>query len=183
MNTKLSAALRAAVLILVSTQVFADTGQGPVAYWMLDGDASDASGNRHPGNLIGNVQPTQDRNGDQGKGLYFDRLGSYIQVPLFPTYDLNVNPNTGFTVAQWVKADPFQFFYDGHYDFIDKTHTGPPALPTFTGYTIQGAPWSTAVFGFGTSCGWQGTGINGDFPLDNEWHHVAGVIAPPNLMG
>ncbi|UOE50612.1 LamG domain-containing protein [Mucilaginibacter sp. SMC90] len=83
-----------------------------VAYWKFDGDANDASGNGHNGQLKtgwigssaataadGGTLPvlTTDRYGAAGKAFTFNN-GAYIEVP----YNSALRPNS-FTISVWIK--------------------------------------------------------------------------------
>lgn len=83
-----------------------------MAYWKFDGDANDASGHGHNGQLKtgwvgtspktatdGGTLPTltTDRYGAAGKAYAFDKA-AYVEIP----YDATLRP-TSFTISAWVK--------------------------------------------------------------------------------
>src|SRR5215471_8581430 len=76
--------------------------QGLVAYYPLDGNALDASGNNIDG-TISNVTPTIDRNGIPGKAFYFNGTDSYIQLPFSPLYDFAVTAE--FSISAWIQPN------------------------------------------------------------------------------
>ena len=69
-----------------------------VAWWPLDIDGTDASGNGFDGTIEGSVTPAEGANATTGGSLTFDG-GSRIDVP----FDQNLNPND-FTVTMWANA-------------------------------------------------------------------------------
>jgi hypothetical protein len=69
---------------------------GLVAYYPLDGDANDATGNGHDGIVVG---AEYDPQGVHGGGFYFNGA-SHIRIPDHP----DLNPDA-FTVVLWVKTD------------------------------------------------------------------------------
>ncbi len=81
-----------------------------VAYWKMDGDGTDASGNSHDGTLKPGLvsrfpdagdPPTAatDRYGDAGKALHFAH-GANIEVP----FSADLNPDQ-MTISVWLNAD------------------------------------------------------------------------------
>ncbi|MDG1148817.1 MAG: choice-of-anchor D domain-containing protein [Akkermansiaceae bacterium] len=88
---------------LVPTAVVALSAQVPfgdilVAWWPLDIDGTDASGNGFDGTIEGSVTSAEGANATTGGSLTFDG-GSRIDVP----FDQNLNPSD-FTVTMWANA-------------------------------------------------------------------------------
>ncbi|HAE19710.1 MAG TPA: hypothetical protein DCG41_10875 [Verrucomicrobiales bacterium] len=69
-----------------------------VAWWPLDIDGTDASGNGFDGTIEGSLTSAEGANATTGGSLTFDG-GSRIDVP----FDQNLNPND-FTVTMWANA-------------------------------------------------------------------------------
>jgi len=78
----------------------AELREGLVAYWPLDGDAKDASGNGNDGVLHGAIS-APDRNGKAGGALRFDGA-STAEIP--DSLSLRTVTNA-FTVAAWVQVE------------------------------------------------------------------------------
>ena len=73
-----------------------------MAYWPMDGNANDVSGNNHNGTIYGGVTPTEDHKGRPNKAYLFDGVyGSYI--------DLGAWENGGdMTFTFWARWDEFR---------------------------------------------------------------------------
>ena len=79
-----------------------------IAFWKFDGDAKDASGNKHDGTLtkghafFGAGMPTltKDRYGVADKAYHFAKGGN-IEVP----YATSLNPQKEMTISLWMKMD------------------------------------------------------------------------------
>ncbi len=69
-----------------------------VAWWPLDGDTSDASGNGHDGTLVGAPAASAGVNNFTAGALDFDGAGTRIDVP----YSSELNPDD-FTVTLWAR--------------------------------------------------------------------------------
>ena len=69
-----------------------------VAWWPLDADGTDASGNGFDGTIVGSLAPAEGANAATGGSLTFDG-GSRIDVP----FDQDLNPDN-FTITMWANA-------------------------------------------------------------------------------
>jgi len=69
-----------------------------VAWWPLDADGTDASGNGFDGTIVGSLAPAAGANAATGGSLTFDG-GSRIDVP----FDQELNPDN-FTITMWANA-------------------------------------------------------------------------------
>jgi hypothetical protein len=97
------------------TATLYSTDQGLVAYYSLNGNANDASGNGHNGTVYGNTTFVA---GKLGNAAYFDGSGDFIQIN--PNYNADLT-NHPVTFASWVKVTQFPSF-GGNVDapFIDN---------------------------------------------------------------
>lgn len=90
-----------------------------LAYWAMDGDWSDSTGNGYDGTPAGNPTFTAGMAGQAGS---FDRAGDYINI------GDPVKSVTPFSIALWVKANPFPETADpldeNRYVFSNGGHTG-----------------------------------------------------------
>ena len=78
--------------------------QGLVAYYPLDGNANDMSGNNNNGTIIGGVTPTTDQFGNPNKAMQFNGVDGYIEVPNSTSLQ---SPSSASTLAAWLYIDGF----------------------------------------------------------------------------
>src|SRR5580698_6713918 len=88
----------ATILWLGQARAFAGMSDGLIAYYPLNGDGTDASGNGHNGTVAG-ATPTANRFGQDGKALLFDGVNSFIKVHDAPALRL---ADTDFTISAWI---------------------------------------------------------------------------------
>jgi len=74
---------------------------GLVAYYSLNGNANDLSGNGNDGTIFG-ATLTTDRIGNPNSAYYFNGIDNYIDI------GTGVKPNFPLTVGLWVNADTIQ---------------------------------------------------------------------------
>jgi len=151
----------------------ADAPTGLIAYYPLDGDGTDASGNGHNGMVVGAV-PTENRYGQSGKALLFDGTNSYVSVP--DAVDLRLAASD-FTISTWL----FENQRDPHFadSIISKRGPAGPGL----GRPGDGRGWILSVRGsrdpgttgrvvYQVSGGSDPSALsNGALSL-NQWHHL-----------
>ena len=89
---------------LVGSVALGDITSDLVGYWPLDGDASDASGNGLDGEILGNVVPAEDRQGNPDAAMLFPGARSaYIELGDPPELQI-----TGaMTLAAWIRIDSY----------------------------------------------------------------------------
>jgi len=80
------------------------TQEGLMAYYPLDGDAQDHSGNGNHG-VVSGATPTADRAGVENGALHFDGIDDFVEVANSDT--VNVHGETSLTLAAWIKPDSF----------------------------------------------------------------------------
>jgi hypothetical protein len=79
-----------------------------IAFWKFDGDAKDASGNKHDGTLMkgharwgaGTPTLTKDRYGVADKAYHFSKGGN-VEIP----FATSLNPQKELTISLWMKMD------------------------------------------------------------------------------
>jgi hypothetical protein len=133
-----------------------------VAYYPLDGDATDLSGNGHDGTVIGEATTTSDRFGTRDAAYAFDGDNDYIVIDTTPRLATDT-----ISIAAWVKMDDTanllteeqQQWYVVSYG--DRGH--------FLAVDVSGAAVLGVHFGWG-DCHFRGTGATVD---DGLWHHLA----------
>ena len=89
-------------------------GSGPIAQWMFDGDAMDATGNGHDANALGEVEYV-------GGAADMDGIDDAFQVPDKP----DLNPSDAITIAAWWNAVDFRGA--GNNGLVDKGFTSHEA--------------------------------------------------------
>ena len=126
---------------------------GLVAWYQLDGNGTDSSGNNHHGTVYG-ASGTQDRFGHANSAMLFDGMDDYIDVPDHP----DLNPTDAITVTAWFRADSFKY---GCYSW-------PAIIKSRKGYRFEIAQVyeNAPCLGFGAT-------ING----------VAASTPPPGMPG
>jgi len=84
--------------------------KGLVAYYPLNGDAQDHSGNGNHG-VVNGATPTTDRTGAENAALHFDGNDDFVEIPNSDT--LNVHGETSLSIGAWVKtaSNPLTFGY------------------------------------------------------------------------
>lgn len=124
------------VLLPGGYHVLADSSQGLVAYYPLNGNGVDASGNGHDGTIV-SATPSANRFGNNGTALLFDGTNSYISVPDSP--DLRLSSGD-FSISAWI----FETERNGHFQdcIISKRAPGPGTSGN------DGRGWIFTVGGF-----------------------------------
>ncbi|MEO0583779.1 MAG: LamG-like jellyroll fold domain-containing protein [Bacteroidota bacterium] len=91
------------VFLLTCSLVFAQSTvqNGLVAYYPMDGDALDYSGNGNNGTAKNGAILTTDRAGNANSAYYFDGIDDYIEI----LNNSNLEPQLPVTVAAWIKLD------------------------------------------------------------------------------
>ena len=76
---------------------------GLIAYYPLNGEANDASGNNNNGKVLGGVGSAADRFGNHCGAMNFNGVDGYITIPSSASLESPVN---AITVAAWFKIEP-----------------------------------------------------------------------------
>lgn len=138
-------------------------GSGPVAQWLFDGDATDATGNGHDATELGGVEYT-------GGSATMDGMDDAFRVANAP----DLNPADAITVsAWWNSAD---FVGAGNNGLVDKGFTShdAPHYQYHLGITGPGWPggpsfgFQVTVDGAEASTGYQGWTVG-------ETYHLVGT--------
>ena len=88
-------------LILVGHSDALKNPESLVAAWLLDGDATDSSGNDYHGELTGGAEWMS---GMHGMAVVFSNLGDTIQITGFA----NTAPTEEITIILWARVDVIQ---------------------------------------------------------------------------
>lgn len=140
------------------------------AYYPLDGDANDLSGNHNDGIATG-LSPTANRLGVPNTAVYFDGVHSSISVPS----NQSMHPDDQLTATFWVRVDGLinysPIFHKGgllNGDFVNREYT---AYIKSTGPDV----FQFQFFSAGDGRGQHGVLSNGNYPI-RQWLFVATVF-------
>ena len=127
------------------------------AYWKLDGNADDASGNDRHGVLYGGPVWTTERSVEGA--LQLDGMNDHVNIPGYT----GISGGGSRTCSAWI-----------------KTTAAEPGLIISWGYSAAGQKWmfrveSDGSLGVGVWDGYIKT--TNQFVNDGNWHHVAAVLA------
>jgi steroid delta-isomerase-like uncharacterized protein len=154
-----------AVMQLTAVTPVDPGGEGLVAYYPLDADAGDASGNGLSGTVMGDTRPID---GIIGGAMEFDGDGDYIEV----AHDARLDLTGSISLALWIRPDAEDPEGQG-------TETAPMAKamsgmsPSWSWQVRYGwnSPQPYMAFTFNTSPrAWAYVGQNLE---QGEWHHIA----------
>jgi hypothetical protein len=137
--------------------------QGLVAYYQMDGNALDATGHGHNGEMFGTTSAV-DRFGASGGALSFDN-SDYIRVPHAEELSFG---SSEFTIAAWIRLSGEQTAYAGL--VVKCTPTAPEK-----GYQFIMQNPDNLAGQIGTNAGYFD--FKGSLSLnDGSWHFVALVV-------
>ena len=147
------------IVIVTATVPFSDT---LVAWWPLDIDGTDASGNGFDGVVEGSLVASPGANGATGGSLEFDGFSSRIDVP----FDQALNPQD-FTVTLWANASTTSGFASPITSRDDVG--GGTSTHGYILYNDNGGNWNF----------WTGDGnpgwdtLTGESVTTDTWTHIA----------
>ncbi|MDB5156186.1 MAG: 5-Nucleotidase domain protein [Mucilaginibacter sp.] len=142
-----------------------------VAYWPMDGNGADLSGNGHTATITGSVTATTDQFGNANHAMHFDNsttTGNFMTVA--DAADLRLS-NTDYTINAWVQLDNYNSSSGSQ--IMSKRDSGPNGWGcsiTGTGYP-PGAGFS--YIGVGAHAG--GNAISHATVSTSAWHMVTYV--------
>lgn len=153
-----------AILAVAPTPV--DPGaEGLVAYYPLDADASDASGNGLDGVVMGDTTLID---GIMGGAMLFDGDGDYIEV----AHDAALDITGAISLSLWIRPDA-----------EDPEGKGTETAPMAKAGSAASPPWSWQVrYGWGSPKPYMAFTFNtsprawayvGQKLTQGEWHHIA----------
>lgn len=137
--------------------------QGLVAFYPLNGNANDFSGNGNNGNIIGGVNGSTDRFDNPNSAMQFNGIDGYIEVPNSPSLQ---SPSDALTIAGWIYIDAFPGIEVA--GIVEKTNSNS----MYGQYGLSYQAWSDDGLNFYHSNGIQGTSapVTLDFL---RWYFVA----------
>jgi hypothetical protein len=162
------------LLILLSTTTLATTAQNLAAYYPLNGNANDQSGNNKNG-VITNVIATNDRNNNTSAAMNYNGTTSKIEVA--DTSGFN-NGNGSISVAAWFKNESLS----GINPILTTGMQGfASGIYLCSNYLYANGK---IVFALASSTTGYPAGVPGTIFIqsslstynDNQWHHVVVVV-------
>ncbi len=171
---KTTCRLLVVILLLGQGRAPAGSADGLIAYYPLNGDGADASGNGHNGTVEG-ATPTANRFGQNGKALLFDGVNSFIKVSDATALRLAA---TDFTISAWI----FETDRAAHFNDCILSKRGPTGAGL--GRPGDGRGWILGVRGlqdtnttgrlfYQVSGGEDPKAFSTAILALNQWHHVA----------
>jgi uncharacterized protein (TIGR02145 family) len=138
--------------------------EGLIAWYPLNGNAKDSSGNNNTGTVYGPV-PTGDKNGVSAGAMYFDGKDDYISLPA----NSKVGPDL--TISAWVKVITIQTWAR-----VIEFGNGPSNnnIGLALSGTVSGVP---SYFNYNTSTPDNVQWANAYFLSPNRWFHLAVTVS------
>ena len=148
----------------LGSSIFAQIpSEGLIAYFPLNGDAVDLSGNNHNGLMFGDIIPTHNRLNEVSAALHFNGSG-YILVSNHDDFIME-----SVTVSLWVNLET-----TGEINFIDQVSTGAGfELGIRSSGSINGVYFQKNGLVNGSNV--SNYVDSGSPPTLNEWVHIVGV--------
>ena len=137
--------------------------EGLIAYYPLDGNADDLSGNNNNGTIMGGVTSSTDRIGNANSAMQFNGIDGYIEIPNSSTLQ---SPTSAITIASWLYVESFPGLQA--LGIVEKTNSNN----SYGQYGLSYQTWSNDGLYFYHSNGNQGSyaPITLDF---SRWYFVA----------
>ncbi|MCC8425273.1 LamG domain-containing protein [Mucilaginibacter sp. UR6-11] len=142
-----------------------------VAYWPMDGNGTDLSGNGHTATITGAVSATTDHFGNTGRALYFNNsptTGSFMTV--LDAADLRLY-NTDYTINAWVNLDIYNASYGSQ--VLSKLDSSPSGWGCSITGNIYGYGPGRSYFGIGAHG--LGNAVSHGTVSTGSWHMVSYV--------
>jgi len=138
---------------------------GLVAYYALENDAADSSGNGLDGTIMGDPAFVE---GAVGMGLQLDGVDDYVDLGNDPLFDLT---GSEVTLSLWVNTQD-----------IGNTQNNPWLGKGDTSYMIKGHRVGNQIEFFIYDGGWVTAHADVGEDFNGEWHHAAGVFNGEKLI-
>jgi hypothetical protein len=132
---------------------------GLVAYYALENDANDSSGNGLDGVIVGDPNFVE---GAVGMGLQLDGVDDYVDLGNDPLFDLT---GSEVTLSLWVNTQD-----------IGNTENNPWLGKGDTSYMIKGHREGNQIEFFIYDGGWITAHADVGADFNGEWHHAAGTF-------
>ncbi|MGB2862620.1 MAG: LamG-like jellyroll fold domain-containing protein [Sedimentisphaerales bacterium] len=138
---------------------------GLVAYYALENDANDSSGNGLDGVIVGEPAFVE---GAVGMGLQFDGVDDYVDLGNDPIFDIT---GSEVTLALWVNTQD-----------IGTGENNPWLGKGDTSYMLKGHRENNEIEFFIYDGGWITAHADVGADFNGEWHHAAGVFDGEQLI-
>jgi len=138
---------------------------GLLAYYALENDANDSSGNGLDGTIVGDPVFVE---GAAGMGLQLDGVDDYVDLGNDPLFDLT---GSEVTLSLWVNTQD-----------IGNTENNPWLGKGDTSYMIKGHRVGNQIEFFIYDGGWVTAHADVGEDFNGEWHHAAGVFDGEQLI-
>jgi len=139
----------------------------PIAWWKLDGDGTDATGNGFNGSFSGSVSAANNRLSDSASAIEIDAPG-HVSIGDVSTF--NFDGSQPFSISAWIAPDPLPL-WDGA---IVSKYSYPSDKGFFFSVTDYSLPVLQLTLGANTC---RGVSQPGSITYSG-WVHVAGVYDP-----
>lgn len=151
---------------------------GLIAWWKMNGNANDSSGNGNSGITTG-ATLIADKNGLPDKAYDFDAAGDYIATTNWSSFGSNLTGN--FSIAFWLKTDQTA----SNRDIVGGQNGDGTVSTTAFIVNINGVSvGDVGLFLRDESGGERLRATTNDIDLnDGQWHHVAVVKSANNASG
>lgn len=146
---------------LLFAAIAAEATPNPVVRYLLDGNATDASGNELHGTAIG-AEPTADACARSRGAMSFNGVGGRIEVPDHALLDISESV----TIALWARWDPAP---QGIF-LCKRALGGPMNYCLLAGETLTGLHTVAFTYGVGPDNSICSVALELG---DGEWHHLA----------
>ena len=137
---------------------------GLVAYYALENDANDSSGNGLDGTIFGEPNFVE---GAVGMGLQLDGVDDYVDLGNDPLFDMTEQV----TLAAWVNVND-----------IGNGENNPWVGKGDTSYMLKGHRSNNEIEFFIYDGGWITAHADVGAEFNGEWHHAAGVFDGEKLI-
>jgi len=137
---------------------------GMVAYYALENDANDSSGNGLDGTIVGDPNFVE---GAVGMGLQLDGVDDYVDLGNDPLFDLTEQV----TLAAWVNVND-----------IGNGENDPWVGKGDTSYMLKGHRDGNQIEFFIYDGGWVTVHADVGAEFNGEWHHAAGTFDGEKLI-
>ena len=145
--------------VLTTTDVMKLYTRGLSAYYPMDGDANDYSGNKNNG-VVHSANLVQDRNGALQSAYSFNGSDSYIELGESAVFDFTGKDKM--TLSAWIKTGADGNIFERYGSLASYRLFVYGDLLGFT-YYAGGSYQTLNLYGTKTV-------------TDNQWHHVSGVL-------
>lgn len=158
------------VVLFLSLQLFSqiNINQGLVAYYPLNGNVKDSSGNGNDGTIIG-VTPASNRFNQPNTCYFFSGNDHYVDIPAAPS----IQPTDAITVSAWVNTTDKDYWNFAVCKRLNKLfEPGNSYFLGATGNVPGGSTWQWSI----SSSTTQHFLVSNTLVEDSTWLHLTGTF-------